>query len=208
MSLFYNNHDNPRMVSKVSMNPEYTQAIETLLVSMQMTLKGTPFIFQGDEMGLSNLPFQSIEDLSDVESINYYNELCTKKTAQQAFQLVLAGTRDHARQPLPWNPPRKEYLKQEIDPEMTSIYQTLIAMRKEHPVLVYGSFEVLNKKKNRFVYRRKDEHEEFLIDCNLGETKTPAHHVPAAGYDLIFPMHAEDPDILSAYEARIYQRKK
>ncbi|NCB32942.1 MAG: alpha-glucosidase [Erysipelotrichia bacterium] len=208
MSLFYNNHDNPRMVSKVSLNPEYTQAIETLLVCMQMTLKGTPFIFQGDEMGLSNLPFRSIEDISDLESINLYREKCEQGTAQQAFRSILAGTRDHARQPLPWNQPRREYLKQEINHEMTDIYRTLIALRKAHPVLVYGTFEMLNHKKNRFVYRRQDEKEEFLIDCNLGETKVQAYSVPAAGYDLIFPQHIKDPDLLSAYESRIYQRRK
>lgn len=207
MSLFYNNHDNPRMVSKVSMDPQYRTPIETLLAVMQMTLKGTPFIFQGDEMGLTNLPFQSIDDISDVESINMYHELCTKETAQQAFSTILAGTRDHARQPLPWNSPRKEYLKQEIDPEMTALYQTLIALRKAHPSLIYGDFEVLDRKKNRFVYRRKDDAEEYLIDCNLSEKQEKAYAVPAAGYELVFPTSIADPDILQSYEARIYREK-
>ena len=78
MSLFYNNHDNPRMVSKVTSDTTYHQQIATLLAVIQFTLKGTPFVFQGDEMGLVNYPFTSMEQITDVEAKGYYQELLQK----------------------------------------------------------------------------------------------------------------------------------
>lgn len=75
MSLFYNNHDNPRMVSKIDPAGIYRKEIEILLAVLQFTMKGTPFIYQGDEMGLVNYLFRSIDDIQDIESKNYYEKL-------------------------------------------------------------------------------------------------------------------------------------
>ncbi|MDO5121258.1 MAG: alpha-amylase family glycosyl hydrolase, partial [Erysipelotrichaceae bacterium] len=74
-TVFYNNHDNPRMISKIDPEGNYRESIAVLLAVIQMTLRGTPFIYQGDEMGLGNVPFRSMEDITDVESVNKYEEL-------------------------------------------------------------------------------------------------------------------------------------
>ncbi len=104
MSLFYNNHDNPRMCSKVTTDPAAREAVQTLLAVMQFTLKGTPFIFQGDEMGLTNYAFTSMDEITDVESQNLYRELTGKGMShEEAFATILAGTREHCRVLLPWN---------------------------------------------------------------------------------------------------------
>ena len=206
MSIFYDNHDNPRMVSKVSMDPQYRQPIEKLLAVMQMTLKGTPFIFQGDEMGLTNVPFTSIDEITDVESRNLYQELTEKKTPEEAMKIINAGTREHARLPLPWNPPRSEALRQKADPEIAKVYQQLIALRHDSTALVYGSFEVIDRSHDRFVYVRTRGSERYLTDCNLGSGRQRAHEVPQDA-ELVFPSTVRDYRRLEPYEARIWKLK-
>src|SRR5690606_14326333 len=102
-SLFYENHDNPRMISKVNPDPQYRTVLGKLLAVIQLTLRGTPFIYQGQELGMINQNFRSIEDLRDVESLNLYDELCKEMDKEEAFQRVLAGSRDHARTLMQWN---------------------------------------------------------------------------------------------------------
>jgi oligo-1,6-glucosidase len=104
MSLFYENHDNPRMVSKVNPDPAVRSVLAKLLGAIQLTLKGTPFIFQGQEIGMVNQKFASIDDMQDVESINLYHELMDGgMSSHDAFAKVLAGSRDHARTPVQWD---------------------------------------------------------------------------------------------------------
>ena len=209
MSLFYNNHDNPKMVSKVSMNPEYTVAIEKLLAVMQLTLKGTPFIFQGDEMGLTNYPFQSVEEITDVEVKGYVEELRGKgKTEEEIFKTILAGTREHGRILLPWNEfPEgfREEMKQSINESILSTYKTLIALRKSDKTLVYGEFKVLDDSHDKFVYSRTLDGTTYVIDCNLGKNIKNAY-IPGEGYKPVFLSKNEVSHKLSPYEARIWKK--
>ncbi len=201
MSLFYNNHDNPRMVSKIDPTGTYRKEIEELLCVMQMSLKGTPFIYQGDEMGLTNYPFRSIDEMNDIESINYYKQLQDEgKTKDEAWNTILAGSRDHVRLPLPWN----ENAKQEVDLDITNIYQEMIKLRRSEKVLLYGDFIVLNKKKNRFVYERKDENTSIIVDCNLSH-KTVQPYSLDDSYELIWPKVLKGTS-LHPYGVRIWKR--
>ncbi len=243
MSLFYNNHDNPRMASKVTTDPQMREAVQTLLAAMQMTLKGTPFLFQGDEMGLVNYRFTSMDQITDVESRNLYTELLEKgKTKEEAFAVILAGTREQCRVLLPWNgdgaagagrtlgrrdalpegvDPDKipTFLPQQIHPEITEVYRQLIALRREHKALIYGDFELLNGKKDRFVYHRWDETDSFVIECNLGEKEKKAVFAgrltgKAEGsedgkYEQIFrtEKYRDLPaEVLGPYEVRIWKK--
>ena len=154
MSVFYNKQDNPRMVNKITEDIKYHEAIMKLLAVMQMTLKGTPFIFQGDEMGLVNYHFTSMDQVTDVEAKGYYAEYLEKMSEEEAFQKILSGTREHTRVLLPWNetyPKYHEGLKQNIREDITKTYRELIALRHLDPAFVYGEFTVLNKEKDRFV---------------------------------------------------------
>ncbi len=207
MSLFYNNHDNPRMVSKVTEDSTYHQQIATLLAVLQFTLKGTPFVFQGDEMGLVNYKFTSMEQITDVEAKGYYQELLQKMSPEEAFQVILSGTREHTRILLPWNELPGNYSIQEnqqANEEITKVYQILIQMRKADKTLVYGDFKVLNKKKNRFVYSRSLGNCEYIVDCNLGKTNAKAYSVPS-NYELVFGDFSNV--LLGAYESRIWRKK-
>lgn len=209
MSVFYNNHDNPRMVSKVTNDPVYHAAVQKLLAVMQLTMKGTPFIFQGDEMGLVNYDFTSMDQITDVEAKGYYAEYLETKSPEEAFKIIKSGTREHTRILLPWNEtvnPCHEGLVQEINQEITDTYKRLITLRKENKALVYGEFEVLDKKKDRFTYRRRLDGQTFIVDCNLGKNKQKAY-VPRGGFELVYGSEGAEDGILRPYEARIWRAK-
>lgn len=206
MSLFYNNHDNPRMISKVSTEEAHAVPLARLLATLQFTLKGTPFMFQGDEMGLVNYPFVSMDEITDVEAKGKYAELIEAgKTPEEAFQVILAGTREHTRVLLPWNEfpaDTRAELIQKVRTEVTDYYKELIALRRQEQALIYGDFTVLDKSKDRFVYKRTYEGREFVIDCNLGDKERKAWKHD--GYEMVLLYEAEDLPLLGAYEARIY----
>ena len=208
MSLFYNNHDNPRMISKITKEKAYHTAVAKLLAVMQFTLKGTPFLFQGDEMGLSNYEFTSMEQITDVEAKGYYEEQTKKRPKEEVFAEILAGTREHCRIPLPWNetvPSCYEGLKQEINEEVREAYRMLLALRKKDETFVYGDFEVISKAKDRFVYRRIFGEKEYMIDCNLGKQKKRAWK-PGGEFEIIYTTGTSQKELL-AYEARILKRR-
>lgn len=205
MSLFYNNHDNPRMASKVSQNSEYTRAIQRLLAVMQFTLKGTPFVYQGDEMGLTNYDFKSMDDLSDVESKGFYKQYIDRgMSREKAWRLILSGTRDHARVLLPWNNAEGFTRTQKISEEITELYKALIKLRINNEDLIYGEYKTIDKSRDRFVYSRGDN---FIVDCNLGH-KTRKAYRPGTSWSLVYPDKVSEevnPSLLP-YEARIWKR--
>jgi oligo-1,6-glucosidase len=104
MSLLFDNHDNPRFVSKVDPRPEHRVAVAKLLATIQFTLRGTPFLYQGQELGMVNQGFTELTQLRDVESHNLAAELTASGVAPaEIFARVLAGTRDHTRVPMAWD---------------------------------------------------------------------------------------------------------
>lgn len=210
MSLFYNNHDNPRMISKITGDISRHTALSKLLAVMQMTLKGTPFVFQGDEMGLANYPFTSMEQITDVEAKGYYAEHIQNEPEEQVFATILAGTREHARVLLPWNeklPPWHKGLRQQPKAEVLEAYRELIRLRHEAKALVYGTFRVRNRKKDRFVYERELDGQTYLVDCNLGAA--PRKAFPLEGrWELVYDTQAKDSgrERLQGYAARIWKK--
>ena len=111
MSLFFENHDNPRMISKINEDPEYRFAIGKLLGMIQFTLRGTPFIYQGQELGAINGSFTDISQIQDAESRNLYVEFCGTMGEEEALRYMIAGTRDLACRMVEWqaeNPPKND----------------------------------------------------------------------------------------------------
>ena len=213
MSLFYNNHDNPRMISKITKDAGQHAALAKLLAVIQFTLKGTPFVFQGDEMGLANYEFTSMDQITDVEAKGYYEENIRSKRPEDVFAVILAGTREHARVLLPWNqtmPPWHAGLVQEPKEDVPEAYRELISLRHRTKALVYGSFLVRSRKKNRFVYERALENEVYLIDCNLGKEPCKAYVSAGKQWELIYDTikaagDGEPSEKLQGYEARIWR---
>ena len=189
VSLFTDNHDNPRMISKIDPAGTYRTELSKLLLTMLLMLKGTPFIFQGQEIGRTNRKFTSLDELRDVESFNKYRELIAQgRTEGEAFAQVLAGTRDHARTVMawdgtpnggftegtPWIDQAPDYAMVNVQRDMadqTSVWnwtRQLIELRRENSTLVYGEVifhsETVN---NWFAWERSDAEGSFYVEMNL-----------------------------------------
>jgi oligo-1,6-glucosidase len=223
MSLFLENHDNPRMISKVNPDPHHREAIGKLLATIQLTLRGTPFIYQGQELGMVNQRFESIDELRDVESVNRYRSL-VESGATDPFATVLAGTRDHARTPMQWDAgPAGGFTtgtpwisgdgdhahcnieNARADPgSVLTWYRALIALRREHPALRTGAVAFGRDRRDRWTYRRELDGSAFLITLNLG-ARSRRHREPA-GYELLMSSAPHERNRLAPYESRVYRR--
>jgi oligo-1,6-glucosidase len=226
MSLFYDNHDNPRMLSKVDPDPRYRIVLAKLLATMQLTLKGTPFIYQGQELGMKGGEFTSVSQLRDIESINLYNELVKTMRPEDAFKKILAGTRDHSRLPMqwtggahggfseaaPWLEAGDDFKAcnaeaQTGDPDsVLNYYRALISLRKAYQTLVYGDVRIVNKEeKNLFTWWRTDGKEAFFIECNLGRTPIKRKGSPKDSV-LMLSNYPDAPGaLLRPYEAIVWK---
>ncbi len=227
MSLFVDNHDNPRFISKIDPSHRHRDALAKAINLILLTLRGTPFFYQGQEIGMTNNDFQSMADFRDVESLNKYQELLENNINQkEAFDIILSGSRDHARTPMQWNQQRYggfstqmpwilahqdlqstnvEYQQQEIN----SIYnftKELIALRKENPTLIYGDIKfIAESKKDYFIYQRIDEYDEFLIEINL-KNDYQKRIIDTHGFELILSNSQEQDTTLAPYQANLYRR--
>lgn len=222
-SLFYENHDNPRMISKIDPRPEFRSAIGKLLAVVQLTLRGTPFLYQGQELGLVDHAFSSIAQLRDVESLNRYAALRARGQSDVvAFNEVLAGSRDHARVPMPWTSgvnggftTGTPWLAGDGDHErwnaqaqssdsasVLSAYRTLIALRRAHPALVSGEISFPRGRTGLWGYERQLEAEQLSIIINLGD-RARRWRGPANAA-LLYTSGAGETERLAPYEARIY----
>lgn len=202
MSLFFENHDNPRMISKISEDPKYRFAIGKLLGMIQFTLRGTPFIYQGQELGAVNGSFTDISRIQDVESRNLYEEFCRIMSEEEAFRRILAGTRDHARLMMDW----QEVCRQKNDRgSIYYFYKKLIALRKKYPALVYGEVRIVHKeKKNLFVWFRELGGEAFYVECNLSEKQGKRPPRPE-GFRPLLSNYGRIESRMQPYEACLYR---
>ncbi|HKL84084.1 MAG TPA: alpha-glucosidase [Bacilli bacterium] len=186
--LFLENHDIPRSLSRFGdeSNP-FVSA--TALASALLTLKGTPYLYQGQEIGMTNVDFKGIDEIKDVSSINIYEML--QKTyhlpKRLAWRFVNNFTRDHARTPMQWDDnvyagfsEVKPWLRvnsnyksinvkhqSESPHSILSHYQKLIALRKAHKVLALGEIKFLKENKNIFVFERSNQREKILVLINM-----------------------------------------
>ncbi|NLL77772.1 MAG: alpha-glucosidase [Clostridiales bacterium] len=224
-SLFFENHDNPRMISKINPDPQYRNVLGKLLAVIQLTLWGTPFIYQGQELGMINQNFKSILDFRDVESLNLYEELCHTMKKEEAFARVLAGSRDHARTPMqwsngqyagfsvgkPWIMMDEDYKNCNVEAQLQDensilcFFKKLIALRKQHKVICYGVVQITNQKeKNLFTYYRMDETETLYIEINLSSSVKKRKKYPK-GIRLLSNYTEGSVPFLRPYEANIWK---
>jgi oligo-1,6-glucosidase len=234
MSLFYDNHDNPRMLSKINPEPKYRMILAKLLATMQMTLRGTPFIFQGEEIGMQNAKFRSMDEIKDVESQNRYQELLHKMTPEEAFKNVLSGTRDHARVPMqwtketyagfseyqPWLEGDKDYLTTNVEEQIfdqnstVHFYKKLIALRNDSLVLKYGDIQFVGeKRKDFFGYFRTPALDEescknkktYFIECNLSNHRIKRQAKKGKYNRILSNYEKQQEKFMQPYEATIYE---
>lgn len=190
-SLFWDNHDQPRAVSRFGDDrPEYRVVSAKMLATCLHMMHGTPYIYQGEELGMTNYPFESPADFKDIESVHAYEEWCESgRVSHELFwPCITAVSRDNARTPIqwddtenagfstgtPWMPVNPNYREINAraamaDPESVfHYYQKLIALRKQYPVIVYGNYQLLlEDSEELFVYTREYEGEKLLVVCSF-----------------------------------------
>ena len=215
-ALFWCNHDQPRIVSRLGDETAYWKQSAKMLAGMIHLMRGTPYIYQGEEIGMLNAHYPSIEQYRDVESLNYYQILLKNgKTEKEALETLAARSRDNSRTPMQWNGeryggfsevepwlPMSAGFRNEITVEaqqndqdsMLSFYKKLIAMRKMYPVIAEGEISFLETGTDRVLaYQRKLGEQQIVVFCNLDGEK---HTVKADG------AWRGDPVLLENYEAR------
>ena len=195
-SLFLGNHDQPRSVSRFGNdNPAYRETSAKMLATCLHMMQGTPYVYQGEELGMTNVYFDKLEDYRDIESINFFTELTEAglMTPEYMMKCLMLRSRDNARTPMQWddseqagftdgeswikvNPNYKEINAAQQLEDPNSIfyyYQKLIRLRKEKDIIVYGGFEPLYRDDEQiFAYIRRQEQEKLLTVCNFSDKNT------------------------------------
>ena len=187
------NHDQPRSVSRFGNdNPAYRETSAKMLATCLHMMQGTPYVYQGEELGMTNAYFDKLEDYRDIESINFFTELTEAgiMTPEYMMKCLMLRSRDNARTPMQWNdsvqggftsgepwirinPNYKEINAVQQLGDQDSVfhyYQKLIRLRKEKDIIVYGSFEALCRDDDKiFAYTRKLDQKKLLTVCNFSD---------------------------------------
>lgn len=187
-SLFWNNHDVPRIVSRWGNDGEYRIESAKLLAILLHMMKGTPYIYQGEEIGMTNTAISDISEANDIETINMYHERTEQGySKEEIITSINVKGRDNARRPMawddsknggftsgtPWIPLNKNYREINVaqalaDPNsIFYTYQKLVELRKKNPIMVWGDFKLLDTADQVFSYYRFYEGEEWLVVTNF-----------------------------------------
>ncbi len=188
-ALFWNNHDQPRANSRFGDDKEYLVESSKMLATAMNLLRGTPFIYQGEEFAMTNPYYSKIEDYRDVESINYYNILLEEgKSPEEIIEILKNKSRDNSRTPMQWNgeknggftdgipwiEPSENYrwinAEEALKDEESVLYhyKRLIGLRKELDVVAYGSFNpILKEHPSIFAYLREYKGNKLLVINNF-----------------------------------------
>ena len=227
-SLFWDNHDLPRIVSRWGDDGAYRVESAKMLAILLHGMQGTPYIYQGEELGMTNIKLP-LEDYQDIETLGMYKErIEAGYDKDEIMRSIYAKSRDNARTPMQWsdaenagfstvtpwmkvNPNYKEINAESQVGDVKSVfhcYQKLIACRKEYPVFLDGEFELLCEEDEAvFAYTRTDESTQLLVVCNFyGETvKNPVEKPNDAATLLVCSYEdAGEWETLRPYEARMY----
>ena len=229
-SLYFCNHDQPRIVSRLGDESDaYRELSAKCIATCLHMMQGTPYIYQGEELGMTNTVFNSVDDFRDLESINAYRELVESGlyTDEDMFPKIAHKSRDNARTPMQWdasenagfttgtpwiavNPNYKkinvaDQLKREDS--VFHYYQKLIRLRKENEIIVYGNYELLlPEDENIFAYIRTLDNQKLLVVCNFSKSE---QKFDFSGYEnakvLIsnYNRDAREDGILKPYEATV-----
>lgn len=229
-SLFWDNHDLPRIVSRWGNDREYRVESAKMLAILLHGMQGTPYIYQGEELGMTNVQYD-IEDYKDCEIINMYHERLEKGYSEdEIMKSIYAKGRDNARTPMqwddtenagfttgtPWIKVNDNYDKinarsQVDDPDsIFSCYRKLVQLRKDYPVFVDGKFTLLlEDDENIFAYSRKNEEKTMIVVCNFFDKEIPMPLAKECGdMEVLISNYKDTSDmsVLRPYEARMYIR--
>ena len=227
-SIFLGNHDFSRIVSRFGNDNEFHEESSKLLATLLMTLRGTPSLYQGDEIGMTNINYNNISFYDDVETINAWKEaIDNKKNMEKFFQAIQKQSRDNARTPMQWNNKKNagfskaepwikvsdNYKKINVknqEKDLGSIlnyYKLLIKLRKENSTLVYGKYKDLEPMNAKiFSYKRWDKNDVFIIHLNFSNCIVKINISEIKDYKLVTSNYTfvKNSYNLRPWEARIY----
>jgi oligo-1,6-glucosidase len=236
-SLYWNNHDQPRVVSRFGDDQKYRVESAKMLATCLHMMQGTPYIYQGEEIGMTNVKFESIEQYKDVETLNMFKE---KRSLGVPTEVIMNSIyvkgRDNARTPIQWsnkvhggftegtpwievNPRYKEINVEEALLDKDSIfyhYKHLISLRKKLDVITTGSFNLIYKDHPQlFAYERRSEKEKLIVLCNFSSEEIVMDDknllIEIATSELIVQNYKEvklgNSIILRAFETLVYHAK-
>ncbi len=227
-SLYWDNHDQPRAVSKFGNDsPKYRVVSAKMLATLLHMMKGTPYVYQGEELGMTNMTFGSIDECDDVEEINAYRQYVEEHkmiSSEEMLKCISAVGRDNARTPVQWNadknagfttgtpwftvnPNYKEINAEAALADPDSVfyyYQKLIRLRHENDIIVYGTFHpLLEDDENVYAYERRLDGKVLTVACNWTDKEVPcALFDDLSGKELISNYKEHKHGILLPYEAR------
>ena len=214
-ALFWCNHDQPRIVSRMGDEKEYWEESAKMLATCIHLLRGTPYIFQGEEIGMLNPGYGSIEEYRDVESINYYQILLGQgKTEKEALEVLRQRSRDNGRSPMQWDsgehagfsqgkpwigiPGNYQYINVEAQEQdkgsILNYYRELVKIRKDYAVVQEGGIQFLYQGQAEvFAYKRSLGKQELLVLNNLsGKNTTLKEAMPCRGYQRLIGNYSQD----------------
>lgn len=231
-SLYWNNHDQPRVVSRFGNDTTYRVESAKMLATLLHLLKGTPYIYQGEEIGMTNVAFESIEEYEDIEIRNMWKERTEQGASpEELLRAIHVKGRDNARTPIQWDATEHggfttgtPWLK--VNPNYPSInveqaladsdsifyyYKQLIALRRQHDLIVYGEYAlILEEEPHVYAYTRTYENETWYVYCSFAkeeQTLSVSHKTS----DQVIGNYAEPPVVVNGqmqlrpYEAVVYR---
>lgn len=191
-AVFWCNHDQPRVISRFGSDDKYHKESGKMLATLIHCLRGTPYIYQGEEIGMTNPHFKSIEQYRDVESLNHYQILQDKgMTKEQALMILDVHSRDNSRTPMqwddsinagfttgtPWIQTADNYTEINVKNSLEDkdsifyYYQKLIQLRKNYDAIAYGDIKpLLREDKRVFAYERNYKGQKLIVICNFYPT--------------------------------------
>lgn len=232
--LFWSNHDQPRAVSKFGDDrPEFRSRSAKMLATCLYLMQGTPYIYQGEELGMTNAPLEKLEDCRDIESVNAYHRLVDSGSVagDQMMRYIRQAGRDNARTLMQWtsgaqagftagtpwigvNPNYLEINAESAEGNPDSVlfyYRALLQFRKNNPVVSKGDFVVFYPESDSiFAYSRQYEGETLCVFCNFTDVEAPLPYAPPSIHHIVLRNYPEKAPLLSLrpYEAVVYYAKE
>ena len=230
-SLYWNNHDRPRVVSRFGNDSDQYRVRSAKMLALTLHfMQGTPYIYQGEEIGMTNIKLPDIADYQDIDTLNAYDDLVLKQkrvTANQMMSYVYHSSRDNARTPMQWNnsyqagfTTGKPWLA--INPNYTNVnvsaslrdqqsifyfYKKLINLRQKMPIITTGKYELLDLEDDEvYAYKRVNKDSQLLIISNFTSQNQIRHYNQDDKGQLIISNYNDDEgDTLRPYEAKVYK---
>lgn len=227
-AVFWCNHDQPRIISRFGDDKKYWKESAKMLAAAIHLMRGTPYIYQGEELGMTNAGYRDISQYRDVESLNYYEILLSQgKSHEEALDILSARSRDNGRTPMQWTygknagfsevspwiglPENYNTINAESEAadkdSILSFYKALICLRKENPVIAEGEIKFLHQENpDVLAYKRTRGDEELLVLCNFRDREVAVEELSQEGYHKVLGNYKDCARSLRPYEAVVLGR--